>query len=306
MPINEKDPKMTRSHSNQSNKNPNDPRLETDSANNAGDGGMIFLQPTPRTKNPYFSPVHRQMMIKQRSLSSPLMRTDSRAETTLVTPKTPGSLVHLADGGTISETNKNHGNINLEFEPKAGVIDTSNKQGDSDSNACRICLDEEETPDNPIIQPCNCAGTMKNVHLLCFKEWISRQLTQKKSANLLSIVWKKLRCELCNTECDRNKIANDQRADNLVIEILEKDGKEYELIEMPVIDTPHVILEYFISNKSLGYHILKFTKDKPLIVFVSLFPPCNGFFDLILIYFREEETHVTFESMIILCRGCIA
>lgn len=165
---------------------------------------------------------------------------------------------------------KGNGNINLDFEPREDVAELK-KNSEVDNNACRICLDEEETVDNPIIQPCNCTGTMKNVHLLCFKEWISRQVTQKKSPNLLSIVWKKLRCELCNTECDRNYTFVSYYLHAFMTEVLEKDGKEYDLIEMPLIDTPHLILEYFINNKSLGFHILKFSKEKSLITFVKHF-----------------------------------
>lgn len=47
-----------------------------------------------------------------------------------------------------------------------------------------------------------------------------------------------------------------------------KDGKEYDLIQLPRIDTPHLILEYFVNTKSLGYHILKFSKEKTQMTFV--------------------------------------
>ena len=92
--------------------------------------------------------------------------------------------------------------ISLNFEPQQDLIYSD--RGDNAARVCRICLDEEETIDNPIVNPCNCSGTMKNVHLNCFKDWISKQVTQKKSSSVVSIAWKNLYCELCKTDCDRN------------------------------------------------------------------------------------------------------
>lgn len=37
--------------------------------------------------------------------------------------------------------------------------------------ACRICLDDIETEENPFITPCKCSGSMKFIHLLCLREW---------------------------------------------------------------------------------------------------------------------------------------
>ncbi len=71
------------------------------------------------------------------------------------------------------------------------------------NKACRICLCEEEEEDNPIIQPCKCSGTMRNVHVKCFRTWISKQISKRKSYNLLSFTWKKLFCELCHFNLHR-------------------------------------------------------------------------------------------------------
>ena len=43
--------------------------------------------------------------------------------------------------------------------------------GKESGKACRICLDESETEENPFITPCKCAGSMKFIHLLCLQEW---------------------------------------------------------------------------------------------------------------------------------------
>jgi len=43
--------------------------------------------------------------------------------------------------------------------------------GKESGRACRICLDESETEENPFITPCKCAGSMKFIHLICLQEW---------------------------------------------------------------------------------------------------------------------------------------
>ena len=36
---------------------------------------------------------------------------------------------------------------------------------------CRFCLDDTETPDNPLISPCACTGSVRYVHHLCLRRW---------------------------------------------------------------------------------------------------------------------------------------
>ena len=37
---------------------------------------------------------------------------------------------------------------------------------------CRICLDSGSTPENPLIAPCRCTGSIKYVHKSCFLKWL--------------------------------------------------------------------------------------------------------------------------------------
>ena len=78
---------------------------------------------------------------------------------------------------------------------------TLTQKMNSENLSCRICLCDgyDDEYQNPIIQPCKCIGTMKYVHLACFKSWIKKQVLVKKSTNLMSFYWKKLQCELCQT-----------------------------------------------------------------------------------------------------------
>jgi len=105
---------------------------------------------------------------------------------------------------------------------------------------------ENET-DNPIIMPCKCMGTMKYVHLECFKNWIKKQVLVKSSTNLISYYWKKLQCELCQDTINHELIANEHK---------------FQLVDLPKIDDPHVILESYMNDKSKGFHIIKFSENK--------------------------------------------
>jgi hypothetical protein len=42
---------------------------------------------------------------------------------------------------------------------------------------CRFCLDDTETPDNPLISPCACAGSVRYVHHLCLRRWTAARPT---------------------------------------------------------------------------------------------------------------------------------
>ena len=48
---------------------------------------------------------------------------------------------------------------------------------------CRICyLEEEESNiENPLIQPCQCSGSLKYIHLNCLLHWLSTKILIKKT-----------------------------------------------------------------------------------------------------------------------------
>ena len=55
-------------------------------------------------------------------------------------------------------------------------------------DVCRICL-ESETPDNELIHPCKCTGTVRSIHEECLKAWLASQAEEMDKAE----------CELCKT-----------------------------------------------------------------------------------------------------------
>lgn len=62
---------------------------------------------------------------------------------------------------------------------------------------CRICLCEQAEPDNPLVNPCKCAGTMKYIHIKCLQQWLKSRLQTRDTQIAFTIAWKNLDCELC-------------------------------------------------------------------------------------------------------------
>ena len=61
---------------------------------------------------------------------------------------------------------------------------------------------EEESPKNPLIQPCICDGSLKFVHLGCLRQWISTHSCVRidKNESCAIFLIKPVECELCKTK----------------------------------------------------------------------------------------------------------
>ena len=70
------------------------------------------------------------------------------------------------------------------------------------NKVCKICYLEEESSDNPLVQPCTCSGSMKFIHLNCLKKWLNTSVIIKikndEKCNIYQC--KKAECELCKTK----------------------------------------------------------------------------------------------------------
>ncbi len=86
------------------------------------------------------------------------------------------------------------------------------------SEACRICLGDEENKTNPLISPCMCAGTMKTIHVDCLKQWLNSKRTQRIAHNISTYCWKQIECELCKMRLPFTVIHQDE-----TISLLEYD-----------------------------------------------------------------------------------
>lgn len=62
---------------------------------------------------------------------------------------------------------------------------------------CKVCFTEANTQSNPLLSPCNCAGSMKFIHLMCLKTWLNSKLTVQQTDSIRSYFWKSFECEIC-------------------------------------------------------------------------------------------------------------
>lgn len=44
------------------------------------------------------------------------------------------------------------------------------------SGSCKICLCDESTEDDPLINPCKCKGSCELIHIGCLKNWINSKV----------------------------------------------------------------------------------------------------------------------------------
>ena len=96
----------------------------------------------------------------------------------------------------------------LTYNPNVGN-DILNNSGFSSQNipsskrtkpSCRICFLANSSEDNPLISPCKCNGSMKNIHYLCLKKCIETKIIKKTEQNFKSYSWKSFSCEICKAE----------------------------------------------------------------------------------------------------------
>ncbi len=77
--------------------------------------------------------------------------------------------------------------------PRRPFVEAGTSQepdGSCTSASCRICMDDENTIDNPLISPCLCAGSTRFVHRQCLARW--RATKAGTPAHY--------RCEICQFE----------------------------------------------------------------------------------------------------------
>lgn len=91
---------------------------------------------------------------------------------------------------------------NEKFFDFNNAVELERQAAEEQEGCCRICLCEEDDPDDPIVRPCRCQGTMRDVHVKCFKKWLSKHVVTKNSKNMCSIIWQQLKCELCGYEVE--------------------------------------------------------------------------------------------------------
>ena len=84
-----------------------------------------------------------------------------------------------------------------EFEEEAVEIDC----GVVDPNVCpdiqcKVCWDNTSTQENPLLNSCQCDGSVRFIHYECLKYWLKQKMAKKEEKNLISYTWKQFECEL--------------------------------------------------------------------------------------------------------------
>lgn len=136
----------------------------------------------------------------------------------------------------------------------------SSKGFNKDQQICRICLSEEE-PDNTLINPCSCTGSMKYIHITCLKEWLEGKKHMKETEVVNSYIWKNLECEICKTSY----------ADLTNIPTLKDGIKEFNILNYNIHEDSqsYMVIESVTNTTSKTIHVINFSQQKKIKV-VSL------------------------------------
>ena len=62
---------------------------------------------------------------------------------------------------------------------------------------CKVCWDNTSTSENPLLNSCQCDGSVRYIHYECLKYWLKQKMAKKEEKNLISYTWKQFECEIC-------------------------------------------------------------------------------------------------------------
>lgn len=98
------------------------------------------------------------------------------------------------DDGDDSE-NEFHEEEAVEID--CGVVGTHTEDGTEIQ--CKVCWDNTQTRENPLLNSCKCDGSVRFIHFECLKFWLKQKMAKKEEDNLISYMWKQFECEICKT-----------------------------------------------------------------------------------------------------------
>jgi hypothetical protein len=117
----------------------------------------------------------------------------------------------------------------------ADEVDT--KEGEKIAEiACKICLMDTFTEENPLITPCTCKGTMRYIHLECLQKWLNSKITTRERGNSRSYSWKSLECSLCKAVFPSTIMIK---------------GKTFDLVNIPRPEGEYITLEAVKRDRTL-------------------------------------------------------
>ena len=147
-------------------------------------------------------------------------------------------------------------NSSVEFE-LGGAADeereTNNEESgpiSSEGPICYVCTDTEDTPENPLVSPCECKGGTKFVHINCLRKWVIKGREEKVCVVQRLGGDNPHRCSVCKAnykQCDKGvKIFNREvEAPSIEFVVLLSSNQEtldrgttYSVSFKPLMDAP--------------------------------------------------------------------
>jgi len=89
-------------------------------------------------------------------------------------------------------------------------------------------MEDQDMPEEVLINPCNCKGSSEYVHIKCLQSWISMKMKKKESPEISCTYWKRLNCEVCKVSLP---------------DVISLEGEKLELVPIERPETPYIILE---------------------------------------------------------------
>ena len=133
------------------------------------------------------------------------------------------------------------------------------KDKDKEVVGCRICLDEEDSTENPLIAPCKCAGSLRLIHLNCLKTWFAGKRVMKVTQMVTTYFWKHLECELCKQPYPYETKSRDGKK---LLNIIDYDTP----LSLPGHDLYYLVLESISSNTSKVIHVINMSYSSKLYI----------------------------------------
>lgn len=153
----------------------------------------------------------------------------------------------------IKFTKKKEKSINTDIsqdleEMEVKPLQVEEKAENLQNKLCRICYIEEETPDNPLIQPCICSGSMKYIHLDCLKHWLDTSVYIKveDKENCQIYLYKEAQCELCKTKFP---------------DFIRHKGRLYEILDFSKTFNNYILIESITLDKNQNKFIYVINLD---------------------------------------------
>ena len=126
----------------------------------------------------------------------------------------------------------------------------SSEKVESRYKICRICYSEEESEDNPLIQPCICSGSMKYIHLECLRHWLRTSIFEQieNTNNCCIYLYRTPECELCKTRYP---------------DFIRHKGKLFEIIDLQSNFDSYLLVETITHDKNQHKYLYSVSLDQP-------------------------------------------